>query len=77
VTCAVPLPADTLAVIRAADTTVNDDAATTPNRTALAPMNPLPVTLTTEPTGPDEGASATTTGKTKPFMPFPYELDSL
>ncbi|WP_234327481.1 hypothetical protein [Streptomyces sp. NRRL WC-3742] len=39
-------PAGTVAVICVADTTVNDEALTAPNRTAVTPTNPLDAGLT-------------------------------
>ncbi|MDH6710457.1 hypothetical protein P3T27_007207, partial [Kitasatospora sp. MAA19] len=62
VTSTEPEPAGTVAVICVADTTVNDVAATAPNRTAVAPVNPLPVSVTTDPAAPDAGLTEASTG---------------
>jgi hypothetical protein len=51
-------------VICDGDTTVNDDASTEPNRTAVAPARPLPVSVTVVPpaAGPWLGETPLSTG---------------
>ncbi|GAA1233711.1 hypothetical protein GCM10009665_24980 [Kitasatospora nipponensis] len=61
VTCTVPEPAGAVAEITVADTTVND-AATTPKRTDVTPVNPLPVSNTVVPAGPDAGVAVVMIG---------------
>ncbi len=65
VTCTGPaLPDGATAVICDDDTTVNDDAFTEPNRTAVAPPRPLPVSVTVVPpaAGPCTGETPLSTG---------------
>lgn len=56
--------AGAVAVIEVSLFTVNDDAATGPKSTAVAPVNPLPVTVTVVPpaSGPLDGLTPVTTG---------------
>ncbi|MBD0688823.1 hypothetical protein BG452_05355 [Streptomyces sp. CBMA123] len=68
VTCTVPDPAGTVAVICVADTTVNDEALTAPNRTAVTPVNPLPVSVTTDPAAPDAGLTEPITGAATAYV---------
>ena len=58
------------AVIWVADTTLKLVAATEPNTTLVAPVNPLPVIVTDVPpaAGPDDGESAVTAGRTPPAV---------
>ena len=58
----VPDPAGAVAVIWVSDTTENADAATPPNETEVAPVKPLPVTVTTVPAWPDVGLMPETVG---------------
>jgi hypothetical protein len=51
VTSTAPVPAGDVAVIEVSEFTVNAVAATDPNLTEVAPVKPLPVTLTTVPPG--------------------------
>ncbi len=64
VTGTMPKPAGATAVIWVSDTTVNEVAGTRPNRTAVAPVNPLPVRVTVVPpvTGPELGLIETSVG---------------
>ncbi len=67
VTCTGPaLPDGATAVICVDDTTVNDDASTEPNRTAVTPLKPLPVSATEVPpaAGPWFGETPLSTGLT-------------
>ena len=65
VTSTVPaVPAGETAVIWVAEVTVKLDAETVPNFTTVAPVNPVPVTVTVVPpaTGPDAGVIPVTVG---------------
>jgi hypothetical protein len=69
VTSTVPLlPAGLVAVICVSETTVIALALLAPNRTAVAPVNPLPVTVTVvpPPAPPLVGLIAVTTGAAAP-----------
>ena len=55
-------PAGTVAVIFVFESTVNEVAATPPNSTAVAPVKPVPVTVTVVPTSPDVGEKLVTVG---------------
>ena len=57
-------PAGATADSEVAEVTLNEVAAVDPNLTAVAPVKPLPVTVTEVPplVGPDEGATAVTVG---------------
>jgi hypothetical protein len=57
----VVVPAGTVAVIRALLTTLKV-AALPPKVTAVAPVKPVPLTLTLVPTGPEVGAKLVTVG---------------
>lgn len=52
-----PVPGGVTAVIRVSETTLKDAAALVPKRTALAPVKPVPVTVTLVPpaVGPEVG----------------------
>ena len=64
VTSTVPLPAGLVAVICVSETTVIALALVAPNPTDVAPVNPLPVTVTVvpPPASPLVGSIAVTTG---------------
>src|SRR5208283_2500527 len=64
VTSTVPAPAGETAVIWVVEVTVKLDAAVVPNITAVAPLNPVPVTVTEVPpaTGPAAGVIPVTAG---------------
>jgi hypothetical protein len=62
VTSTEPDPAGAVAVICVSDTTENV-AATPPKETVVAPVNPVPVTVTTVPAWPDIGLTPETVGK--------------
>ena len=55
ITSTVPDPAGAVTVIWVSDTTVKLDAAVAPNDTPVAPVNPLPVIVTTVPAAPEVG----------------------
>ena len=63
-TSTVPAPAGDVAVIDVAELTVKAVALVTPNVTAVAPVNPVPVIVTDVPpvVGPDVGAIDVTVG---------------
>ncbi|GGV00445.1 hypothetical protein GCM10010502_63660 [Kitasatospora aureofaciens] len=63
VTCTVPVPGGAVAVIWVSETTVKD-AVMAPNRTAVAPVKAVPVTVTRVPpaAGPEAGETEVTTG---------------
>jgi hypothetical protein len=56
------VPLAMVAVIDVAEFTVNDEAAVAPKVTAVAPLRPLPVIVTTVPTGPLAGVKELMTG---------------
>jgi hypothetical protein len=60
----IPVPAGEVAVILVAEVTVKPDAGFVPNITAVAPVNPVPVTVTLvpPPKGPRTGAMLVTVG---------------
>jgi hypothetical protein len=57
-------PAGALAVSEVAELTLNEVAATEPNLTAVAPVKPVPVTVTEVPpaVGPEDGLTEVTVG---------------
>ena len=63
-TSTVPAPAGAVAWIVVSDDTENDAAAVVPNETAVAPLKPLPVTVTAVPpsVGPAVGLRPVTLG---------------
>ncbi|GGV73214.1 hypothetical protein GCM10015535_00090 [Streptomyces gelaticus] len=62
VICTVPVPAGASAVILVADTTVNEADGVPPKATAVAPVKPVPVSVTTVPAAPEEGLRVVMTG---------------
>ncbi|BCK66145.1 hypothetical protein Srufu_000980 [Streptomyces libani subsp. rufus] len=64
VTCTVPLPTGLVAVIWVSELTTKDAACVAPKRTAVAPVKPLPVTVTAVPPAvePDVGETDVTVG---------------
>src|SRR5215472_9541100 len=68
VTSTAPLPAGLVAVICVSEITVSALALLAPNRTDVAPVNPLPVTVTVvpPPASPLAGLIAVTTGAAAP-----------
>lgn len=62
VTCTEPAPAGAVTVSCVSDRTVNEVAAVAPKRTAVAPVKPVPVTVTTVPAAPEAGESELTVG---------------
>ena len=70
----VTAPVGTTAVIFVAEFTVKMVAATPPMLTFVAPVKPLPVMTTCDPTGPLEGDSPEITGVTLKFCAlFKYQ----
>jgi hypothetical protein len=63
-TSTVPVPVGAVAVIEVAEFTVNVEAGVAANATAVAPVNPVPVIVTTVPpeAGPDVGEIPVTAG---------------
>ena len=55
-------PAGTVAVSCVSEPTANDEAAAPLNATEVAPVNPVPVTVTEVPAGPDAGEKPLTVG---------------
>ncbi|GGT08841.1 hypothetical protein GCM10010207_04240 [Streptomyces atratus] len=62
VICTVPAPAGATVVIPVADTTVNEAEGVPPKVTAVAPVNPVPVSVTTVPATPEKGLFVVITG---------------
>ncbi|GFE12091.1 hypothetical protein Sgleb_01380 [Streptomyces glebosus] len=64
VTCTVPLPTGLVAVIWVSELTTKDAACVAPKRTAVAPVKPVPVTVTAVPPAvePDVGETDVTVG---------------
>ncbi|GAB7029595.1 hypothetical protein JCM4914_10560 [Streptomyces platensis subsp. malvinus] len=64
VTWTTPEPGGEVAVRRVSDVTVNEAAGTAPKRTAVAPLKPVPVTVTPVPpvAGPEAGDTEPTVG---------------
>lgn len=64
VICTVPDPAGATAVMCVSETTVNDAAGVDPKRTAVVPVNRVPVKETEVPpaAGPEEGVAEVSVG---------------
>jgi hypothetical protein len=68
--CPLAAAAGTVTVICVGEFTVNVDAFTVPNRTAVAPVNPVPVIVTElpPPTGPELGDTPLIVGAEEPTV---------